>query len=107
MIVFQLVGSMFACGGAPTEAPGASARAPIEAKLETNQMTCFGNADCVVVDLDCCCGEAVVASNRGSAEAVAAAHKRPEAECKAVECPAEECEKPSVSCVDAKCVLDE
>ena len=105
MIVFQLVGSLFACGGSPAGSPGASARAPIEAQLETNQMTCFGDADCVGVELDCCCGESVVASNRGSAEAVAAAHKRPEAECAGVECSSAECAKPAVSCVNAKCVL--
>ncbi|MCB9677429.1 MAG: hypothetical protein H6737_20140 [Alphaproteobacteria bacterium] len=124
MFPFQLAATLMACGGEPaekpvphaepepTEAPApapepAGELAPLEVELETNQMTCLGNADCTVVDLDCCCGHKVVASNKSSAEAVAAKHKRPAEACASVECKAEECAKPAAECVDFKCALVE
>lgn len=131
MFAFQLALSLVACGGGTPEAPkpepapdaapeaepaaepeaepaaGEGEMEPIEVELETNQMTCFGNADCTVVDLDCCCGKTLVAVNKGSAEAVTKANKRDAAACESVECETEECEKPEAVCEQAKCKLKE
>ncbi|MEZ4320424.1 MAG: hypothetical protein R3F61_23290 [Myxococcota bacterium] len=125
MSPFHLALALVACGGDPaTPAPAPSGEpepmeapepapepagelAALEVTLETNQMTCFGDADCTAVDLDCCCGKTVVASNKGSADAVASAHKRPADQCSSVECPTEECAKPAAKCVEFKCALAE
>lgn len=82
----------------------AKALEPLKVELEDNQKTCFGDADCVPVQLDCCCGGTVVASNKGSAEAVKKAHTRPKDQCAGQVCE-ETCPESKTTCVQFKCAL--
>jgi hypothetical protein len=92
----------------PAAEPEAAAELdPLEVELETNHLTCMGNADCTTVELDCCCGQKTVATNKGSADEVSKTFKRAADACSSVECPTEECAKPAAECVSFKCALVE
>lgn len=103
---------LMACGGAETpagdpgegDAPAAEpAPAPADAKfeapesLESGMDICLGPADCVAVQLSCCCGDdaVFVAANKSRAEDV----KKQYGQKECGDCPdAGECKAPEVGC---------
>lgn len=90
---------------APAAADPAAAELPaLEVTLEDNHKTCFGDADCMPLQLDCCCGGTVVAVNKGSADAVKGKFSRPAAECAGTPCE-EGCPEAVATCVEFKCAL--
>ena len=81
-------------GEAPAPAAGGVFAAP--AALEAGMDICLGGADCVAVQLSCCCGEGAmwVAANKSRAEDVKA--KFGQKDC--ADCPPGECAAPEVQC---------
>lgn len=124
MFAMQLALTLFACGGetpdskpdpAPAEAPApdpepaaepaaAKELPPLEVTLEDNQKTCLGDADCKLVDLDCCACTTRVAANKGSADAVEKKFKRAADMCTDVTCE-EACLAATAKCVEFKCAV--
>ena len=91
----------------PEPAPAPEVAPPPEVEIPTlgdNELACMGNADCVVVQLGCCDGQAEVAANKGSADSVKKKSGQKKDVCETVKCEAGPVKK--AKCANFKCAFE-